>query len=410
MEGPTDRSSALRKEAVSITRSESAILPATTSPASSIAATTLSTASQSSAALTAAPVEVNTPEQAKRKKRAIQMAAIEKTRPHRDRSNRTRPAQDRKRAEIREQRALNFKIGLDRIREQLGEKCSEAMMKRRFEEMKELPSGIMDTSDVLRSKWEDGVQEAFARWEADKVDVLPRDLDRIREQLGETAATCTAHVDAARNGYPDGLRPNMSKDERMSKDSRVSEDERNAIRQGERKRKRECEVGPLDGSSDNLGGEAIAPAARSAPPRQHAHAPPHIHAQGDDRKQYRADDRKQYNVSLQLRWAERLVFKMADPDSGDGVVLDHIKPPGLGNVVLESHLGGGASNLVEGDYLKTINGDTVFNAKQAKKGMAALAAVHRRWRSDAEYRRTMPKYPKMELVFAPLVQTESAVE
>ena len=102
-----------------------------------------------------------------------------------------------------------------------------------------------------------------------------------------------------------------------------------------------------------------------------------------------------------------MVFKMAD--SGDGVVLDHIKP-GLGDVVLESHLGGGASNLVEGDYLKTINGDTVFNAKQAKKGMAALAAVHRRWRSDAKYRATMPKYPKMELVFAPLVQTESAVE
>ena len=105
-----------------------------------------------------------------------------------------------------------------------------------------------------------------------------------------------------------------------------------------------------------------------------------------------------------------MVFKMAD--SGDGVVLDHIKP-GLGDVVLESHLGGGAINLVEGDYLKTINGDTVFNAKQAKKGMAALAAVHRRWRSDAEYRRTMQKiqkYPKMELVFAPLVQTESAVE
>ena len=188
MEGPTDRSWALRKEAVSITRSETAVLPATTSPASSIAATTLSTASQSSAALTAAPVEVNTPEQAKRKKRAIQMAAIEKTRPPRDRSNRTRPAQDRKRAEIR---ALRSTIrctsvlphDLDRIREQLGEKCSEAMMKRRFEEIKELPSGIMDSEKVLRSQWEAGVQEAFARWEAYKVDVLPRDLDHIREQL-----------------------------------------------------------------------------------------------------------------------------------------------------------------------------------------------------------------------------------
>ena len=175
MEGPTDRSSALRMEAVSITRSESAILSATASLASSIAATTLSTASQSSAALTAAPVEVNTPEQAKRKRRAIQMAAIEKTRPHRDRSNRTRPAQDRKRAEIR---ALRTTIrctnvlphDLDRIREQLGEKCSEAMMKRRFEEMKVLPSGIMFTSKILRSKWEAGMKEAVARWEAYKVE------------------------------------------------------------------------------------------------------------------------------------------------------------------------------------------------------------------------------------------------
>ena len=206
MEGATDRSSALRLEALSITRSESAILPATT------------TTSQSSAALTAAPVEVNTPEQAKRRQRAIQKAAHEKTRAPRDRSNRTRPAQDRKRAEIREQRALNFKIGyidvrphdLDRIREQLGEKCSEAMMKRRFEEMKELPSGIMDTSEVLRAKWEAGVQEAEATWKAYKAE-----CERQRsEALARTAsaAAAAAYVDAARNGYPDGHWPNTSKD------------------------------------------------------------------------------------------------------------------------------------------------------------------------------------------------------
>ena len=166
MEGATDRSSALRMEALSITRSESAILPATT------------TTSQSSAALTAAPVEVNTPEQAKRRQRAIQKAAHEKTRAPRDRSNRTRPAQDRKRAEIREQRALQrreqslnvWPYDLHRIREQLGEKYSETMMKQRFEEMKTLPSGIMDTSEVLRAKWEAGVQEAEATWKAYKAE------------------------------------------------------------------------------------------------------------------------------------------------------------------------------------------------------------------------------------------------
>ena len=218
MEGATDRSSALRMEALSITRSESAILPATTSPASSIAATTLSTASQSSAALTAAPVEVNTPEQAKRRQRAIQKAAHEKTRAPRDRSNRTRPAQDRKRAEIREQRALQrreqslnvWPYDLHRIREQLGEKYSETMMKQRFEEMKTLPSGIMDTSEVLRAKWEAGVQEAEATWKAYKAE-----CERQRsEALARTAsaAAAAAYVDAARNGYPDGHWPNTSKD------------------------------------------------------------------------------------------------------------------------------------------------------------------------------------------------------
>ena len=206
MEGATDRSSALRMEALSITRSESAILPATT------------TTSQSSAALTAAPVEVNTPEQAKRRQRAIQKAAHEKTRAPRDRSNRTRPAQDRKRAEIREQRALQrrgqslnvWPYDLHRIREQLGEKYSETMMKQRFEEMKTLPSGIMDTSEVLRAKWEAGVQEAEATWKAYKAE-----CERQRsEALARTAsaAAAAAYVDAARNGYPDGHWPNTSKD------------------------------------------------------------------------------------------------------------------------------------------------------------------------------------------------------
>ena len=206
MEGATDRSSALRMEALSITRSESAILPATT------------TTSQSSAALTAAPVEVNTPEQAKRRQRAIQKAAHEKTRAPRDRSNRTRPAQDRKRTEIREQRALQrreqslnvWPYDLHRIREQLGEKYSETMMKQRFEEMKTLPSGIMDTSEVLRAKWEAGVQEAEATWKAYKAE-----CERQRsEALARTAsaAAAAAYVDAARNGYPDGHWPNTSKD------------------------------------------------------------------------------------------------------------------------------------------------------------------------------------------------------
>ena len=67
------------------------------------------------------------------------------------------------------------------------------MMKRRFEEIKELPSGIMDSEKVLRSQWEAGVQEAFARWEAYKVDVLPRDLDHIREQLEQLGEKFTSN-------------------------------------------------------------------------------------------------------------------------------------------------------------------------------------------------------------------------
>ena len=70
-----------------------------------------------------------------------------------DRIAQDQPRIESERTEIREQRALQrreqstfvWPYDLHRIRERLGEKYSETMMKQRFEEMKMLPSGIMDT-------------------------------------------------------------------------------------------------------------------------------------------------------------------------------------------------------------------------------------------------------------------------
>ena len=122
----------------------------------------------------------------RRRRRAQQKAAQEQTRGPRvrDRSKRTRPAQERQRAEKRAQRAQKqleerqkqleerqkeleesvrvSPVLLLQLRAEYGAPPSATMLKRRFEEKRNLLAGAMDTSEVLQAKWAAGMQAAKA--------------------------------------------------------------------------------------------------------------------------------------------------------------------------------------------------------------------------------------------------------